>query len=155
MRGHCGTMARNRIIGPAAGDVHRGMMDGQDVRDAAAYRAMLGQELGQTSFGEGRREPPHEIHPMLRPSGLFVLALTALMIVGGLRLWQSGMFDKLVETKIPVAALKPAWGSEPRTAASPQREGEEKPLASLLPEPPKPTPEATDEGADEAGDAAE
>jgi hypothetical protein len=63
----------------------------------AEYRAMLTQDLGKAVFNrapsrdDGR--PVGLIRLMFRPAGLFGIALMAMFIVLGVKLWREGVFD--------------------------------------------------------------
>lgn len=91
-------MARNRQIGPAArsAPVAR-VAPPSSAQVQAEYRAMLSDELGPAVFNrrpsrdDGR--PVGLLRLLLRPAGLFGLALLALFAVTIVKLWREGVFE--------------------------------------------------------------
>jgi hypothetical protein len=91
-------MARNRQIGPAARSAPVARIAPlSPAQEQAEYRAMLTDELGPPVFNrkpardDGR--PVGLIRLMLRPAGLFGLALLALFAVTIVKLWREGVFE--------------------------------------------------------------
>lgn len=104
-------MARNRQIGPAArsAPVAR-VAPPSSAQVQAEYRAMLADELGPAVFNrkpsrdDGR--PVGLLRLMLRPAGLFGLAMLALFAVTMVKLWREGVFESYrvkAAASVPVA----------------------------------------------------
>jgi hypothetical protein len=91
-------MARNRQIGPAKRDAPFARPAPPSAEQhQAEYRAMLAKDLGQPVFN---RRPSHDngrpvglIRLMLRPAGLFGMALMAMLALTGVKMWREGVFD--------------------------------------------------------------
>jgi hypothetical protein len=148
-------MARNRQIGPAArsAPVAR-VAPPSSAQEQAEYRAMLSDELGPAVFNrkpsrdDGR--PVGLISLMLRPAGLFGLALLALSAVTMVKLWREGVFESYrVKAAASVPVADKGWMLGDKVRLPPEKDG---PIARA-----EPTKAAEGEQADDRAetDAAE
>lgn len=108
-------MARNRQIGPAKDKATFARPAPPSIEQyQAEYRAMLTDDFGPAVFNrvpsrdDGR--PVGLIRLMLRPAGLFGMALMALLAVLGIKMWREGVFDsfRLAHT-VNVEAGDKSW----------------------------------------------
>jgi hypothetical protein len=108
-------MARNRQIGPSASaaPVARAAPP-STAQVQAEYRAMLDQDLGPSVFNRGPSRddgrPVGLIRLMFRPAGLFLLALTTMFAVLGVKLWREGVFESFrVSHVATVQTVDKSW----------------------------------------------
>jgi hypothetical protein len=101
-------MARNRQIGPAGRATPFARLTPPVEQVQADYDAMLDEDLGPAVFNQAQSSddgrPVGIIRLLLRPAGLFGMALLALFATLTIKLWRDGEFESFRTNH--VAAVK-------------------------------------------------
>jgi hypothetical protein len=144
-------MARNRQIGPPKRDAPFARPAPPSVEQyQTEYRAMLAEDLGQPVFNrapsrdDGR--PVGLIRLMLRPAGLFAMALMAMLSLVGVKMWREGVFDSFrLQRATTVQTGDKSWMLGDRLPPPPPEKRID-PTAPQIKPAPRPVEPATDNG---------